>query len=109
MVHEGFNVRTHNIAVDDTDVVVMFQSLIEDRQQMVIQFDSGYGCPCFGQCLGQRSNARPDFKDRIAFTDICSIGDVIDDTVANEEVLPQLLIHAQAKAVDDVADDVGIR
>ena len=87
----------------------MFQGFIEDRQQMIIQFDSGYGCPCFGKCLGQGPDARPDFKDRIALTEIRRIGDVIDDTVTNEEVLPQLLIHAQAKAVDDVADDVGIR
>ena len=75
---------------------------------MVVQFDSRDGCARFGQGLGQGADARPDFQDRIALPDFGSVGNVVDDGVTDEEILAQLLIHAQAKAVDDVADDVGI-
>ena len=108
VIHDFFDVDAQDVAVDDAHVVIVFQGLVEDGQQMVVQFDSRDGCARFGQGLGQGADARPDFQDRIALPDFGSVGNVVDDGVTDEEILAQLLIHAQAKAFDDVADDVGI-
>ena len=108
VIHDFFDIDAQDIAVNDAHVIIVFQRLVEDGQQMIVQFDSRHSRSRFSQGLGQRADTRPDFQDRVAFTDAGCVGNIVDDGVADEEILAQLLIHAQAKAFDDVADDVGI-
>ena len=108
MVHRFGNVDAHDIAVDDADIVVMLQRLVQYGQQMVVQLNGGYSRPRFGQRLGQGADARPDFQHGIAGLELRRCGDIVDDSMADEKILAQLLVHAQAEAIDDVAYYVGI-
>lgn len=97
MIHDFFDVDAQDVAVDDAHVVIVFQGLVEDGQQMVVQFDSRDGCARFGQGLGQGADARPDFQDRIALPDFGSVGNVVDDGVTDEKFWPNFLFMRRPK------------
>ena len=87
---------------------------LEHGGQLLVKLDGRDLGPGLRKALRQRADARSDLQHPVARLDFGSIDDTLYNAGIDEEVLAELLAHAQTKGLEDVrryltARDLGLQ
>ena len=88
-------IRLQNILVDDPYVIVLLQSLLQDRDQLPVDLYGGYALRCFAQILSQRPDAGADLEDNVIFINLRSLKRAQDHSLIHKKVLSEALAEVK--------------
>lgn len=101
------NIYLQDIAIDDANIVIALQRNIQYRQQAFIQLYRHNIGTAFCQSLCQRTDAGTYLQNLICRGQLCCFHNTAHDIFINQEILPQLLIGTQLKAVQNMIRYLG--
>ena len=84
-------VELQRVALMQAEIVLAGELLVEDRHQVLVQFDHVELCAAAQQALGQCALSRPDFEQVLARLGMDRSQDAIDDAGVVKKVLAKAL------------------
>ena len=107
LVDDPIEIGLQNILIDDLNVIVLCQSLPQDRDEFTVDLDS-YDLRCLLSSLRrQHTDPRSDLDDQIFFARVCAFYDPFDHVFIRNKILSQALRELKPVFFLDCLDSRG--
>ena len=106
-LNDGVNICFQDILIQDSDVVIVCQCLLQDRDEGIVDFDSNHLSCVFCQHLCQGANTGADFQHTVVLCDAGTGSDVIQNIGIDQEVLTKVFLKGKAVCFDDLFCSLG--
>ena len=104
----GLEVGFQHVLIDDMNIFIMFQCMVEDALQALIQLEGRHIRAGLCERLRQSADTGSDLHDGRPLAELCSLCDGSNDIGADEKVLPQAVLRVDTEAVHHILDDFTI-
>ena len=107
VLYDLIQIHLEDILVDDRYIIVCRKGVLQNRDQILVNFHRTHTPRSIRKILRQRTDTGANLQHRILVRQLCSRDNIAHDIFINQKVLSQLLICTQLKAVQDVISHLG--